>query len=329
MNALFIHIFLLSTTGPFIVGCAQEHAPKIVFEKTTHEFSENLILNAYKEITVTFPFSNKGNAPLNIQALDADCGCIATKTSAEQIPPGGTGEIHVKVEREIGHFTQNVYVYSNTPDTPIVILQVAGYIVPPIQHTKAIQFGAIVKGSKIETRALTLQNFTEAEVSIASYTSSAPGIEVDIPEKVIPAGGIVKLQPSLSLDTVGFYNETVTLHLDDKDNTELVVQLKGRVLGTINAVPRQLFLGVFNTSTIQRELQIESDINHPFTVTHIKSNHFHVTAPLDLQPRVAHKLQLTCSVESRTKGLIEDTLRVQTDSTDVPYIDIPLKAILP
>ena len=328
MNAPFIKYVLFLFSITFILSCSQQHDPKIVFEKTIHEFREKIIVNSYDEIIVTFPFHNKGNAPLKIQGLDADCGCIATKTSAEKIPPGGTGEIHVKVERDIGRFTQNVYVYSNAPDTPMVVLQVTGHIVRPIQHTKSIHFGTIRKGEKIKTNPLFLQNFTETEVAITSYTTSVPTLEVDIPEKVIPAGGSVTLQPSLSLETAGFYDETLTLHIDNKDTPELVVQLKGRVLGAIYAIPHQLFLGVLNVSTIQRELRIESDGNQPFTITHITSKRFHVTAPLDLHPRVTHKLQLSCSVDSHTKGFIEDTLRLHTNSTDVPYIDIPLKAIV-
>ena len=81
MNSLLIRMLFLSAVTLFSVGCQPEHAPKIVFEKTTHEFPNNFIVNTYDEIRATFTFRNKGNAPLNIQGLDADCGCIATNST--------------------------------------------------------------------------------------------------------------------------------------------------------------------------------------------------------------------------------------------------------
>lgn len=329
VNALFFISLFLSTVTPFIIGCTADRVPKLVFDKTQHEFIDNIIYNAQEEITTTFSFTNKGNAFLNISKLDADCGCLATKISADKIPPGGTGKIRVKIDRGIGRFLQNIYVYSNAPNAPLVVLQVIGRIVPPISYQREIQFGTVAKGSKTKTKSMTLKNFTDTKVSIISYTTSAPSLHIDIPDKVIPAGGSVNLQPIILIDTVGFYNETFTLHLDSKESPELIIHVKGHGLGAISAIPHQIFLGVLSLPKIERDLNIETASNDPFAITHIKANHFQVSAPLDLQPRVKHKLQLTFSLESSTKGLIEDILRINTNATDVPYIDVPLKAVLP
>lgn len=327
-SSVLMSLFL-SITTILIIGCTAGNESKLVFDKTLHEFTDKIILNAKKEITTTFNFTNEGKGSLNISKLDADCGCLATKISADKIPPGGTGKIQVNIDRGVGRFLQNVYVYSNDPNTPLVVLQVAGHIVPPISYVKEIQFGPVPKGSTSKTKPLTLKNFTDTKITITSYTTSAPSLSVVIPDKIIPAGASVNLQTVVSIDTIGFYNETLTLNLDSKEKPEIVVHVKGYGLGAINTIPNQLFLGVLSHPKIEREMQMETEVDQPFVVTRIDANHFNVSAPLDLQPRFKHKLQLTFSLVSNTKGLIEDTLRINTNSTDIPYIDVPIKAVLP
>ena len=69
VNSLFIMSLFLSTVTPFIIGCTAERAPKLVFDKTQHEFTDNIILYAQEEITTTFSFTNKDNASLDIIAI--------------------------------------------------------------------------------------------------------------------------------------------------------------------------------------------------------------------------------------------------------------------
>ena len=101
--ALILLMFLvLGSSVPLLQGCTSDHPPKVVFPNRAYQFPKPFIVGS--EIVTTFSFSNEGNAPLHIQKIDSDCGCVATNPSADEIPPGDKGEILVIVERGVGKF---------------------------------------------------------------------------------------------------------------------------------------------------------------------------------------------------------------------------------
>jgi hypothetical protein len=69
------------------------NAPKIVFNKTIHDFGE-LIQNA--PAVCEFKFYNKGKSPLIVLNVHASCGCTIPSWSSEPIMPGDSGVIRVK-----------------------------------------------------------------------------------------------------------------------------------------------------------------------------------------------------------------------------------------
>ena len=311
-----------------MLGCDSNKASKVVFTNREYKFADPFIIGS--EIATTFTFTNEGNAPLHVMEIDADCGCVATNTSMNPIPPGGTGTISVSVDKGAGYFLQNILVYTNAPATPIVKLQVSGLILPPITYPKKIVLEHIEKGEKV-TKTITLTNNTENAVEIASHKVSHDSLSVTIPEKTIPAGESIEIQTVLSIETIGFYNESLVLHTAGEEVTEFSISFEGRTVGGIHVLPSQLFLGILDSSrqNVQREIQIKTDGKHAFSLLKVTADPFDVSVDIPTHARTAHTLVLSFAANKTQKGLVEGTIRIQTDHPDMPQIAIPVKGVLP
>ena len=93
---------IYSIGGVLMTGCDTDRKPEIAFESISYEFPNVFIVGS--KIIKRFDFTNKGNVPLEIQDIQTNCGCVATTTTSSQIPPGGTGGIHIEIDREVGDF---------------------------------------------------------------------------------------------------------------------------------------------------------------------------------------------------------------------------------
>lgn len=324
-----------SIGGVLMTGCHTERKPEIAFESLSHEFPNVFIVGS--KVLKRFDFTNKGNAPLEIRDIKTNCGCVATTTSSSPIPPGGTGGIHIEIDREVGDFRDQIFVYTNDPEKPMVPLQVSGVIKAPITFPKHIDVGQLEKGQSV-TKRVTLTNNLSHPVEITAPKVSDDSLAVTLPEPVIPAGGSVAIQVILSVNRVGFYSEVLTfsaqapagIHGPDSETLELSISFQGRVLGGIEVLPANLFLGVLSPNhPVQRKVQLKTDGTLPFAVLGIAADLFEVSAEGDTEKQTSHELFLSISVKGEPKGFVEDTLSIQTDHPDVPTIDISVKGVIP
>lgn len=87
--------------------------PVIQFDKTEYDFGK--ILQG-EVVTYTFHFTNTGDAPLIISAVDKSCGCTASDFPRQPIAPGEKGEIKITYDSK-GHHgfqTKTLTVSANT-----------------------------------------------------------------------------------------------------------------------------------------------------------------------------------------------------------------------
>ena len=326
---------------PLLIGCSSNRNPQFALKKNIHEFSEVFI--AGSEIATVFSFTNEGTATLQIESLETDCGCVATNTSSNDIPPGGNGTIRVEVERDdqyVGPFLENVRVYTNDPSTPIVYLQVRGTVLTPLTYPKKIDLGRLEKGKRV-SKEITFTNNLKNAVEITEHTVSNKSIAVTLPKKSISAGESMEIEAVLTLNDVGLYSESLTITAQaqgvlpgtDSKELEMSIQFQGRVLGGIVVLPQNLFLGVLDGSgkSLQKKVQIKTDGSRPFALKKVTAENFSVTASLSQEPQTAHNvvLSITSKTDSPSSGLVEGTIQIFTTHPDVPKITIPVKAVNP
>lgn len=336
--SIFLIFLALCSSLSLLQGCTSHHDPNVVFPKREHQFPDPFIVGS--EIVTTFTFTNEGNAPLHIQKIDSDCGCVATNTSSDKISPGDKGKIRVAVDRDVGRFSQNVFVFTDDPTTPISRLEVSGVIVPPVAYPKKIELGQLEKGERI-SKKITFTNNLKNSVEITGHTLSSKNIVVKLPKKSIPVGESIECEAVLTLNDVGVYSEslTITAHArevlpgTDSKKLEMSIQFQGRVLGGILVLPQNLFLGVLDGSgtSVQKKVQIKTDGNRPFALKKVSADNFSVTASLATEPQTAHEIELsiTPKTDIASSGLVEDEIKIFTTHPDVMEIAIPVKAVTP
>jgi Protein of unknown function (DUF1573) len=87
-------------------------APKIVFEKSNHDFGE---ISEGEVVNHTYKFKNEGPMPLEIIAINVSCGCTVAEKPEKPIGAGKEGEIKIAFNSsgKVGINTKNVTVLSN------------------------------------------------------------------------------------------------------------------------------------------------------------------------------------------------------------------------
>ena len=338
MHYSLVFFFVVLGSLPLLNSCSSNRIPKIVFSKETHNFPEPSIVGS--EIVTTFTFTNKGNTSLHILKIDSDCGCIATNTSSDKIAPGDKGEIRVAVERNVGRFRQNVFVFTDDPITSIVRLVVSGVIVPPVAYQNKIELGQLEKRKRVFKKIKFTNNLKEA-VDITGHTVSNKGIAITLSKKSISKGESIECEVELTLNDVGFYDESLTISAQaqevlpgtDSKELEMSIQFQGRVLGGIVVLPQNLFIGVLDGSgkSVQKKVQIKTDGNNPFALTQFSAYNFSVTASTSQKLQTEHEIELSITPKTDTisSGLVEGEIKIFTTHPDVPEITIPVKAVNP
>ncbi|MEO9475254.1 MAG: DUF1573 domain-containing protein [Cyclobacteriaceae bacterium] len=103
-------------------------SPHIVFDKSKSD------LGAIHEGTVmetSFEITNSGVAPLVIEDVRSNCGCLAWELDTREIKPGMSGVLKVSFDTKgrTGHQYKNLTIFSNDPSASIQMLTIKAQII--------------------------------------------------------------------------------------------------------------------------------------------------------------------------------------------------------
>jgi len=113
--------------GTTVIALANS-SPSIYFPEDSWDFGE---IAPDKLPTHIFKFKNIGDEVLIIKETEVSCeSCIDLIISTEELNPGEEGELKITVNSldMIGRFTKRIYVESNDPVNPRVVVTVSGFI---------------------------------------------------------------------------------------------------------------------------------------------------------------------------------------------------------
>jgi len=143
--------------------------PKIVFDNKKIDFGRAI---QGAELTHKFSFENAGDSLLTIGKIRTSCGCTAALASKESLKPGEKGDIKVTFNTRgySGEVSKYIYVYTDDPKNPRVMLSVTAYIeVPPGPKIKLDRTGAdiglILEGENIHS-GFNIKNTGELELEV-------------------------------------------------------------------------------------------------------------------------------------------------------------------
>jgi Protein of unknown function (DUF1573) len=122
------------------VSLSDDEQSKINFVKTEHDFGT---ITEGTQATVTFKFTNEGTSPLELNSVQASCGCTTPKWTKGQILPGESGEVTAiyNSKGRPGNFTKTITVKHNG-EGATEYLTIRGFVdskpaepAPPVQVT--------------------------------------------------------------------------------------------------------------------------------------------------------------------------------------------------
>lgn len=260
--------------GPARAPIDPENAPKITFDKTTHDFGT---IPDDKSVDTVFRFTNTGKGTLEIIQAAGSCGCTVPALTKRTYAPGESGEIKVAFNphnRRDKQHTQ-VTVTTNDPAAPAQLLHVNSFVKAQVRlDPQALSFGQIEKNKGAGNVVV----FTSVKPDLRpiSVQSNNPIISAVLEEpKQVTIEGDQALQASIriSIDPnaqVGPFQGAVTLVTSDPAKP-MTITVLGEVIGELALVPPRLSIG--GTSPNQQvatQVQISSRYAKPFKILKVE-----------------------------------------------------------
>lgn len=215
----------------FLMGMAGwvNGQPKLIFDKT--EINMGTFAESAGVQTATFDFTNKGTAPLVLNAVNASCGCTTPEWSRQPIAPGARGFIKVSYNPagRPGAFSKSVSVQSNAENASAVLI-ISGKVeerVKTIAELYPREIGPLraqinhisfptIKNNEVRTETLELVNDTDKPV-VVGFRSVPSHLKATLTPETIPAkgkGSMTVVYDAKAADTYGFASHRIYLSID-------------------------------------------------------------------------------------------------------------------
>jgi rhodanese-related sulfurtransferase len=121
-------IIVSALTFVLLVGCIALAGPRIEVDSATYEFGSKV---EGVVITHTFVITNSGNQTLTISRVYTSCGCTTTGLPKKNLAPGESVNLDAVFDT-VGYggrtVTKTIYVESDDPKTPKLVLQMRGTV---------------------------------------------------------------------------------------------------------------------------------------------------------------------------------------------------------
>ncbi len=118
------------------LGTIAMAAPRISVDAAVYDFGEVIEGIA---VVHAFVIENIGDAPLKISDIRVSCGCTTTSLAKTTLGPGESVDLEVTFDSAgfSGKMVKNIYVESNDPATPKLLLQLVGTVKRPQRYNIA------------------------------------------------------------------------------------------------------------------------------------------------------------------------------------------------
>ena len=233
-------VFLSTILGAALPG----QVPRIDVDKPGWDFGDR---EQGDKDQLFIEVSNLGDAKLEISKVGVTCGCVKARVEQQHLAPGQTTTLILDLDttRQSGEIRKHVYIESNDPKTPKLMLPVQGKIQPLWWvGTRSLNFGSIEEGSQPE-QSFKIHVLPGREVKLRRIRQNAPGISFHhaVFGTVEGAHGWdvhVKVEGTHPIGRLGV---ALTIEMQSAMKAIGTVTIIGEVLGPIIVKPRGLRFG--------------------------------------------------------------------------------------
>lgn len=191
---MYKKLFLLISLVFSLSAMAQKAV--IDFDVKTYDFGK--INEADGKVTFVFNFTNKGNAPMVINRVQASCGCTTPTYTKEPIEPGKKGNVTAvyNPEGRPGTFTKTITVYSNASEEQVTLM-IKGEVIPRAV-SEANPFPVSIGDIAAKQRVVQMNNINKgnAQVRVLEIKNTGKGNVKPVIEN-LPPYVVVKVMPEV------------------------------------------------------------------------------------------------------------------------------------
>jgi hypothetical protein len=292
------------------------------------------VVNRGDVVSHDFEIRNVGTETLHLREVRATCGCTVANFDAA-IPPGQSGKVTVEVATAEfrGPTAKDVTVFTNDPVTPTITLTVRADVQPSVDLQPGYFRLMTVEGAENVVGTQTVWSTDRNDFEVLEVRSPLPQLEVTFrpasEQEREPTGRGKQwlIVASLRGDApVGALQGDVVVRTNHPEHEELAIPIAGYVRPILAASPPVADFGAFAPTEPRRgSVIVTNNGETPLTVVSAESDVPGLAA--QVATREAGKkfdVNLTFT-PGTTRGPIAGTLRVRTNSTTHPVLEIPVR----
>jgi len=286
------------------------------------------------QVTAEFSIENRGDAPLEIKRVEPACGCTVASFD-RTIEPGATGKVRAVVDTSdfAGPISKSVTVLSNDPATPRLVLtvkvDVRSHVVANPSYARLIHTRTLPPPSTAFTVASgDKEDFTVTRVDSPHEWVVASVREATADERLPDVPGRQwRVVVELAADSpVGPLRDFLEIHTNHPGQPKLEVPLSGVVRPVLHLTPSAANFGELVLAGQAREVGLTL-INFGTDPVEVRTATTDIVgAETRIQEVEAGKrwrivVRLTPDV---AKGKVDGELVIETSSTELPRLEVPV-----
>ena len=297
--------------------------PEISFEKLVYDFGE---LGIGQKGECEFRFKNIGTGPLNIEQINATCGCTVPTLAKKQYQPGEDGVIKIDYsgENNPGSVEKTIYINTNDAENPQIKLTIKANVAAQIE-VSPMQMRLLIGKENAAAPDITLKGKNSEAFAITSFTSPDNIISTVVDPNTQKSEFVLKLK----VDTQKLRKHpTGSIQIELTHPGQRSISIPYEAIPKFQAQPSKLLLTKLEPGKPQTgQILITSTDGEPFKIDSASSKKGFVKV-ISKQPR-DKGIELTVQATAPTKKehllYLSDELEIKTNNGEtitVPYIGL-------
>ncbi len=280
----------------------------------------------------TIKCRNAGDADLVITRLESSCGdCLVPTGRPQSIPPGGEGEVPLRVvtSGQRRGVRKELYISSNDPISPVVPFAVTGYVrLPQLAFSPTVLDFGRARRTDTVSRAAYVPVTEDDGVRVVSVSSGSSYVRVDLlPCKSKERPGYIITATLARGAPLGELRSAVTIISDHPKQPKTEIPIAATIRGDIDLDRESFFLGLAKKGEEKRCAVTVSTVGKdPLKIEKIDNPLPYLA--LDIKPKVEGKeYMLTATLKpSAPAGNIKGEVTIRTNDPDQSEIKAPVYA---
>lgn len=267
--------------------------------KVEHRF---VVKNIYKE-------------DVHIAGVRSSCGCTSVEVVNDHLKTYEKGEIVAKLDTRAftGQRSATLTVTIDKPFYAEVQLRVSGYIRTDVVLDPAgVDFGSVAEGAGADQR-IAIAYAGRGDWQIVGMKNNSPYFDAELVETSRSAGRVnyelsVRLKPETP---AGYLKDQLILVTNDRRETQIPVDVEGRIAAALSVTPASLFLGVVHPGKkVTKQLVVRGQ--SPFSIVAVECDDPAFAFKHASDARAVHTVPVTFTA-GETDGKIACKIRIVTD----------------